>query len=147
MHPETISSADLTAFLDEHPQVEANAILHRGKLLRAREILALCIVARAPVVSHRFARENFAPLVDRIMRRWSTPERANGAGNARGAREGPGLLARSAAAAGAAVLSSSRPAGAQGQPGTPAGRPWEWEVEWTFTRFPDGRILLEVPDA
>lgn len=40
-------------------------------------------------------------------------------------------------------LSSSRPAGeASSLPAGPLG-----EVEWSFTRFPDGRIVLEVSDA
>lgn len=158
MNPTLITAAELCEFLDQHPDVEARAILSRGKLLKAHEIHPLCEAIRYPTRWRKdtFLGPLFRQLVDRIMLRWATSGReANlqpNTGTPEGKDEGKDhrLASRPGAAAPAVpVISSSRPAGAQeaakrAVPGTPAGRPLE--VEWTFTRFPDGRIILEVPE-
>ena len=66
----------------------------------------------------------------------------NGSAPTPAAHSSEGMTA-GAGASDSAPLSSSRPAGeSSGLPAGPLG-----EVEWSFTRFPDGRIVLEVPDA
>jgi hypothetical protein len=139
VNPALITAADLCAFLDQHLGVEARAILSRGRILKAGEVVILSRIAQGGPV-HRPA---FAALVDRIMRRWALPPTGpvncqpnTVVGNSEGAFR---LTAPAGANASAAASSLERPAGeASNLPAGPLG-----EVEWTFTRLPDGRIALE----
>lgn len=143
---------DLCEFLDQHPDVEAHAMLSvnlsdEHRILDPREA-ALCqnVLQGDPV-----ARAAFPAVRDAVMLRWATSRCAVELQPKNRGCEGKECSTAhlGAAAPAVPVISSSRPAGAQeaaqrAVPGTPAGRPWE--VEWTFTRFPDGRIILEVPE-
>ena len=141
MNPILITAQDLCAYLDANPQVEARALLARGRILQAREVVLLCIVARAPHVSIHFVNGLFAPTVARIMTRWNTPGRATTEAHSSVARSGDStVVARPGADTPAAPLSSSQPPAAKGA-GTAlaGGTPEEATVAWTRTWFRDGR--------
>lgn len=146
MNPTLITAADLCAFLDENPAVEARAMLSRGRLLRAAEIEFLAHVARGGAVTAD-ERELFPALRDRIMRRWSASRRSTDL-QSRGLNRGTAgrSVDRPGAAAPAApALSSSRPADAQGRPGPLSAGPGAAHIVASmelFTRLPDGRIVF-----
>ena len=144
MNPTTITAADVCAFLDDHPGVEAQAILSRGRLLQAHEVVYLAGIVREPPV-HNVGRRAFAFVRDRILLRWATsvghPDEAHV-----GKTPGEGSTSTSGCPAGAdgapdRLGSSFRPAGEASN--LPAGS--EEIVEWTFTRRRDGRIVMEEP--
>jgi len=147
--PTLITAAQLCAYLDDHPAVEARAFLARGRILKAREILSLCIWARAPRLRLSFVRATFAALVDRIMLRWALersparPTKAQLKNRGETPEGGDSLVGRPGGLSNPRLLSSSRPAGEASR--LPAGPEEAAKAggEWTFTRRADGRIVME----
>jgi hypothetical protein len=128
-----LTAAELCAFLDQHPDVEARAILARD-LSAAHYILEPYEVAvcRGVLRGDPVARAEFPAVRDRIMARWSASTRPTDEAHTDTSQRGDEgtSVGPAGACASALALSSFRPAGEGSN--LPAG-PEKITTEWTLT--------------